>query len=93
MAQFDPRRQPVRVSPHLFTVCAAVAVAVLTWRVYQPMEASAHSAGLTSAQLASLETRAFADASAPEGLGSPELVPVEVRSGETLIQAGVELSA
>lgn len=87
MAQFDPRRQPVRVSPHLFTVCAAVAVAVLTWRVYQPMEAAAHTADLTSVQLAALEARAFADASAPEGLGAPELVPVEVRSGETLVQA------
>lgn len=87
MAQFDPRRQPVRVSPHLFTVCAAVAVAALTWRVYQPMEAAAQTAGFSPAQLASLEARAFADASAPDGLQTPELIPVEVRSGETLIQA------
>ena len=84
MAQFDPRRQPVRVSPHLFTVCAAVAVAALTWRVYQPMEASASPAGMTPAQLASLESRAFADASALDGMQTPELIPVEVRSGETL---------
>lgn len=87
MAQFDPRRQPVRVSPHLFTVCAAVAVAALTWRVYQPMEAAASPAGLTSAQLASLESRAFTDAAALDGMQTPELVPVEVRSGETLAQA------
>lgn len=87
MAQFDPRRQPVRVSPHLFTVCAAVAVAALTWRVYQPMEATAQPAGLTMAQMASLESRAFADAAALDGMATPELVPVEVRSGETLTQA------
>lgn len=87
MAQFDPRRQPVRVSPHLFTVCAAVAVAALTWRVYQPMEAAASPAGLTPAQLASLESRAYTDAAAMDGMEAPELVPVEVRFGETLAQA------
>ncbi|WP_296815580.1 peptidoglycan DD-metalloendopeptidase family protein [Brevundimonas sp.] len=87
MAQFDPRRQPVRVSPHLFTVCAAVAVAALVWRVYQPLETAAQAAGLTPVQLAQLESQAFAAASAPDGLTNPEIVPVEVRSGETLEQA------
>lgn len=87
MAQFDPRRQPVRLSPHLFTVCAAVAVAALVWRVYQPLETSAQAAGLTPVQLAQLESQAFAAASAPDGLSNPEIVPVEVRSGETLEQA------
>ena len=87
MAQFDPRRQPVRVSPHLFTVCAAVAVAALVWRVYQPLETSAQAAGLTPVQLAQLESQAYAAASAPDGLTNPEIIPVEVRSGETLEQA------
>ena len=87
MAQFDPRRQPVRVSPHLFTVCAAVAVAALVWRVYQPLEPSAQAAGLTPVQLAQLESQAYAAASAPDGLTNPEIIPVEVRSGETLEQA------
>ena len=87
MAQFDPRRQPVRVSPHLFTVCAAVADAALVWRVYQPLETSAQAAGLTPVQLAQLESQAYAAASAPDGLTNPEIIPVEVRSGETLEQA------
>ena len=87
MAQFDPRRQPVRISPHLFTVCAAVAVAALVWRVYQPLETSAQAAGLTPVQLAQLESQAYAAASAPDGLTNPEIVPVEVRTGETLEQA------
>ena len=87
MAQFDPRRQPVRVSPHLFTVSAAVAVAALVWRVYQPLETSAQAAGLTPVQLAQLESQAYAAASAPDGLTNPEIIPVEVRSGETLEQA------
>ena len=87
MAQFDPRRQPVRLTPHLATVCAGVLVASLVWRVYQPMEASAHTPTMTPAQLAQLENQAFTAASAQDGLEAPELVPVEIRSGETFEQA------
>lgn len=86
MAQFDPRRQPLRFAPHLFTACAAVAVAALVWRVYQPIP-TPEVPPMTAAQVAELEARAFAAAAAPAGLSSPEAIEVQVRSGETFEQA------
>jgi len=62
-------------------------VASIVWRVYEPMEASAETPTMTPAQLSQLETQAFTAASAPEGLEAPEMVPVEIRSGETFEQA------
>ena len=86
MAQFDPRRQPTRFAPHLLTAVAALSVALLAGRVYQPAQAS-EVPELTSQQVAALEARAFANAAAPEGLMSPEAVDVQIRKGETFEQA------
>ncbi|MGQ2989792.1 MAG: peptidoglycan DD-metalloendopeptidase family protein [Brevundimonas sp.] len=86
MAQFDPRRQPTRFAPHLLTAAAALSVAVLAGRVYQPAVA-AEVPELTAEQQASLEARAFATAGAPAGLETPEAVAVQIRRGETLEQA------
>jgi murein DD-endopeptidase MepM/ murein hydrolase activator NlpD len=86
MAQFDPRRQPTRFAPHLLTAAAALSVALLAGRVYQPAQA-AEVPELTSQQVANLEARAFAAAGAPEGLMAPEAVDVQIRKGETFEQA------
>jgi murein DD-endopeptidase MepM/ murein hydrolase activator NlpD len=87
MVQFDPRRQPLRFAPHLFTAVAAVAVVGLVWRVYQPQETAPTQTPLSPAAIAALEAEAFAAAGAPPGLTRPQNVPVQVRSGETLEQA------
>jgi murein DD-endopeptidase MepM/ murein hydrolase activator NlpD len=86
MAQFDPRRQPMRLAPHAFTAAAAISVALLAGRVYQP--AQAHEAPtLTRAGFAALESQAFAAAGAPAGLTAPEAVDVQIRKGETFEEA------
>ena len=51
MAQFDPRRQPTRLAPHMLTAVAAISVAMLAGRAYQPAQAEEVPA-LTSAQMA-----------------------------------------
>ncbi|CAN5177308.1 peptidoglycan DD-metalloendopeptidase family protein [soil metagenome] len=86
MAQFDPRRQPMRFAPHLLTATAALSVALLAGRVYQPAHAQ-EVPELTSQQVSDLEARAFAAAGAPAGLTAPESVAVQIRSGETFEQA------
>ncbi|QTN19850.1 M23 family metallopeptidase [Brevundimonas sp. AJA228-03] len=86
MAQFDPRRQPMRFAPHLLTAIAAVSVAMLAGRVYQPAQAEVVPE-LTSEEMASLEARAFESAGTPAGLTAPEAIPVQIRRGETFEQA------
>jgi murein DD-endopeptidase MepM/ murein hydrolase activator NlpD len=86
MAQFDPRRQPMRFAPHLLTAMAALSVALLAGRVYQPAHAQ-EVPELTPQQVSLLEARAFATAGAPAGLAAPESVAVQIRSGETFEQA------
>ncbi len=93
MAQFDPRRQPLRFAPHLLTGGAAFAVAVLIWRVVQPAGAIAPAAAtdLDPSAVAALESRAFAAASLHPGFASPQDVLVKLKPGETLAQAVVRL--
>ena len=86
MAQFDPRRQPMRFAPHLLTAAAAVTVAMLAGRVYQPAQAEVVPE-LTALEIASLEARAFDAAGTPAGLTAPEAIPVQIRRGETFEQA------
>jgi predicted porin len=86
MAQFDPRRQPMRLAPHAFTALAAVAVALLAGRVYQPVRADVPPP-MSAQQMDLLEVRALAAAGAPTGLTAPEAVPVQIRKGETFEQA------
>ena len=76
----------MRLAPHAFTALAAVSVALLAGRVYQPARAEEVPA-LTAAQIESLEAQAFAAAAAPAGLTAPEAVPVQIRRGETFEQA------
>ncbi|MFN7106737.1 MAG: peptidoglycan DD-metalloendopeptidase family protein [Brevundimonas sp.] len=86
MAQFDPRRQPTRLAPHMLTAVAAISVAMLAGRAYQPAQAEEVPA-LTSAQMAAMEAQAFASANAPAGMTAPEAVNVQIRRGETFEQA------
>ncbi len=76
----------MRIAPHALTAVAAISVALLAGRVYQPAQAE-EAPPLSAAEIAYLEARAFAAAGAPEGLGAPEAIPVEVRRGETFEQA------
>ncbi|NEX93025.1 M23 family metallopeptidase [Caulobacter sp. 17J65-9] len=87
MAQFDPRRRPLRFAPHVLTAAAAIAVAALTWRVFQPFDVEEPKPPLTAAALSALEAQAFASAETRPGLDRPESVPVKVRRGETLEDA------
>ena len=86
MAQFDPRRQPVRLAPYVLTSVAAVSLAVMAGRSIEPAQPTEVPA-LTSEQFAYLESQAYAVAGAPEGLTAPEAVAVQIRRGETLEQA------
>ncbi|MEC7797993.1 MAG: M23 family metallopeptidase [Brevundimonas aurantiaca] len=86
MAQFDPRRQPMRLAPHALTAAAAVSVALLAGRVYQPAKAEEVPVP-SSAQMAAMEVQAFAAANAPAGMTAPEAVPVQIRRGETFEEA------
>ncbi|WP_284150790.1 M23 family metallopeptidase [Brevundimonas albigilva] len=86
MAQFDPRRQHMRLAPHMLTAVAAISVALFAGRAYQPAQAEEVSP-LSATQIAALEAEAFAAAGSPAGLTAPEAVPVQIRRGETFEQA------
>ena len=76
----------MRIAPHALTAVAAISVALLAGRVYQPAQAE-EAPPLSAAEIAYLEARAFEAAGAPEGLGAPEAIPVQIRRGETFEQA------
>ncbi|MEI9906393.1 MAG: hypothetical protein WDN06_22650 [Asticcacaulis sp.] len=91
MAQHDPRRQPVRVTPMIFASATALTVGMLLWKVLQPLPGMAQP--MDSAAAMALETEAYAEAAARPGYNQPVDVPISVRDGETLtdavIRAGV----
>lgn len=76
----------MRIAPHALTAVAALSVALLAGRVYQPAKAE-EAPPLTAAQIASLEAQAFAAGGMPAGLTEPEAIPVQIRRGETFEQA------
>lgn len=76
----------MRIAPHALTAVAAISVALLAGRVYQPARAE-EAPPLTAAQIASLEAQAFAAGGMPAGLTLPEAIPVQIRRGETFEQA------
>ncbi|TFW13097.1 M23 family metallopeptidase [Brevundimonas intermedia] len=76
----------MRLAPHMLTAVAAISVAMLAGRAYQPAQAEEVPA-LTSAQMAAMEAKAFASANAPAGMTAPEAVNVQIRRGETFEQA------
>ena len=86
MAQFDPRRQPLRLAPHLLTTVAAIGIALVAGKPFAASEVEELPV-LTPQQTAYLETQAYAAAAAPAGLNAPEAVPVQIRRGETFEQA------
>ena len=76
----------MRLAPHALTAAAAVSVALLAGRVYQPAKAEEVPVP-SSAQMAAMEVQAFAAANAPAGMTAPEAVPVQIRRGETFEEA------
>jgi murein DD-endopeptidase MepM/ murein hydrolase activator NlpD len=88
MAQFDPRRRPIRIGPSVLLTLLVATVVALTARVFQP----AHAAQVTPdaldpTALAALESEAFTDASARPGLTLPATVTVKLGAGEGVDQA------
>ena len=76
----------MRIAPHALTAVAAISVALLAGRVYQPARAE-EAPPLTEAQIEALEVQAFTAAGMPAGLTAPEAIPVQIRRGETFEQA------
>ena len=76
----------MRLAPHALTAVAALSVALLAGRVYQPAQAEEVPA-LTPEQMAAIEAQAFAAAGAPAGLTAPEAIAVQIRRGETFEEA------
>ena len=76
----------MRLAPHLLTTAAAVTLAIMAGRSFEPAQAS-EVPSLTSEQFAYLESQAYAVAGAPAGLTAPEAIAVQIRRGETLEQA------
>ncbi len=89
MAQLDPRRQPVRLTPMIFALATALTVGTLLWKVVQPMNGAVQP--MDPAAAMALETSAFAEAAARPGYEQPVDVPVSLRSGETLASAIIRL--
>ncbi|MGI4819316.1 MULTISPECIES: M23 family metallopeptidase [unclassified Brevundimonas] len=86
MAQFDPRRQPLRLAPHLLTTVAAVSIALIAGKPFADSGADDIPV-MTPQQTAYLETQAYTAAAAPAGLNAPEALSVQIRRGETFEQA------
>ncbi|HVL42445.1 MAG TPA: M23 family peptidase, partial [Brevundimonas sp.] len=76
----------MRIAPHALTAVAAISVALLAGRVYQPAKAE-EAPPLTQNQISALADQAFAAAGTPAGLTTPEAIPVQIRRGETFEQA------
>ena len=76
----------MRLAPNCLTAVAAISVALIAGRAYQPAQAEEVPA-LSSDQMAAMEAKAFAAANAPAGLTAPEAVHVQIRPGETFEQA------
>ncbi|MDC7684758.1 peptidoglycan DD-metalloendopeptidase family protein [Asticcacaulis sp. BYS171W] len=85
MAQLDPRRQPVRLTPMVFVTAAALTVGTLIWRVFQPLPSTLPA--MDPSAVLALETRALAEAAARPGFAQPTNVQIMLRAGETLSQA------
>ena len=86
MAQFDPRRQPLRLAPHLLTTVAAIGIALIAGKPFAD-SGSDDIPVMTPQQTAYLETQAYTAAAAPAGLNAPEALSVQIRRGETFEQA------
>lgn len=85
MAQLDPRRQPVRLTPMVFALATALTVGTLLWKMVQPMQGM--GSPMDPAAAMALETQAYAEAAARPGFSQPIDMPISLRNGETLDQA------
>lgn len=85
MAQIDPRRQPVRLTPMIFASAIALTAGFGLWQVLQPVTGFATPMDPTAAM--ALETQAYAEAAARPGYSQPIDVPISLRGNETLADA------
>ena len=87
MPAFDPRRQVHHVAPHLLVGVIGLAALGLGWRLSTGELSRDHtqaSKTLSAAQIAALQTEAFAQSSTQPGFAPSVDVPVKVQPGETL---------
>ena len=87
MPAFDPRRQVYHVAPHLLVGVLGLAALGLGWRLSTGdvgHDRARAAKPLNAAQIAALQTEAFAQSSTQPGFAPPEDVPVKVQPGETL---------
>jgi murein DD-endopeptidase MepM/ murein hydrolase activator NlpD len=87
MAQFDPRRRPLRFAPHLMAALLATAALGAAWHFHDPAPAKPKPQQLDATTVASLEAKAFAASSARPGLQIAESVRGKTRPGESWEQA------
>lgn len=89
MHEFDPRRPAFRIAPRVLMGLAGVCVVALGLRL-QSAEASLPGASLKAADaahMAALQQAAFAESEIQPGLAAPQVVDVEIQSGETFVGA------
>ncbi len=84
MAQLDPRRQPVRLTPMLFASATALTVGTLMWKVLQPLPVAAP---MDPAAALALETQAYAEAAARPGYTQPVEMDIALGKNEDLTAA------
>ena len=87
MAQLDPRRQPVRLTPMIFASATALTIGTLLFRVLTPLQGDVKP--LDPATAIALETQAYAEAAARPGYSQPVDVPISLKAGESLADAVV----
>jgi murein DD-endopeptidase MepM/ murein hydrolase activator NlpD len=84
MAQIDPRRQPVRLTPMIFASATALTVGTLMWKVLQPLPVAAP---MDPAAALALETQAYAEAAARPGYSQPIDMRISLGKNEDLTAA------
>ena len=82
MAQLDPRRQALRLTPMILVSIAALSVGSLMWKVIAPLPSIRQV--LDANALMALETRAMAAGAARPGYAEPVNIAVNLKNGETL---------
>jgi murein DD-endopeptidase MepM/ murein hydrolase activator NlpD len=88
MAQFDPRRRPMRFGPPLAIGLVVIVAAALGWHVWQPAHAANVSRpALDPTALTALEDRAFIAASARPGSALPQMTAIKLVGAESVDQA------
>jgi murein DD-endopeptidase MepM/ murein hydrolase activator NlpD len=83
MAEFDPRRTPVRLKPRLVVGLCGLASLGLAWYLTASEQKLAAARPAVSAKMSALQHEAFAQAEAQPGFDRPENIALKIQRGET----------